>query len=804
MSTQENYNKFIKKLESMLKEELFDQNLAVESLTKTLLESHILNNKKLQALFTFIGPANSGKHYLSELLAKLSPDIKQLKTFYMDQYSGTFGFGAEQLGVVSFQSDVIEFIQNNPSSVLVFEDIERADLQVQLALYTLFTDYEKNELDLSNVIVIVTTTCLSSLLQRKDVKKILQNDPLQAHTFLMEKLSSEQIVVGDSKESAFDRKLLSLLAEHATITFNKLSIDALIKIGARALHQMSQDFIKESGTTIEYERFDIFVSLLTLSLAPYLNARHIKQKLPKQLFDHIYEVLKQKENVTQISFSVSKKAQSFIEKALKDEELLIKKISKQHKRISLEWEIIPDENKTVQCIIKDAFYSDEELSVTQREALSISEITFKDIAGHNKVKEQLLEIVALLKEPERLKHFDLEVPKGMILYGPVGMGKKLLARAFACESNMPYTVISGSDLFVKKNIQKAYLQAYGAAPAIVILEDIDIQGILNGMISTMSIEPLVEQLDTLHQSFESPVFTIITISSHANIPVELLQAKRIDIQIEVPKLDIEAREFFIKEALKKPHDKNIDIDRIVRYISGMGGNELKRIGEEGALFAARKGLTKLTEEILLEQINIIKYGNKLENKQIRDVETSMAKTAYHEAGHAVLSYMLLPKNKIEQVTVAPRSEALGFTSYHSDDYVDSISKDDIFNEICVLLGGRIAKMQKFGEKNGMETGAVNDLEAATMQIFAAITIFGMDEELGYINLSGLTDIYAEPFFKEKIEARIAAWVEKATKKTKEEVVRLWPAIDVVAQTLMKKEVIDGEELKEIVESNIKK
>ena len=248
MKTKENYNKFIKELESNLKEQIFDQDLAIESLGKTLLESHLLNTKsKVQSLFTFIGPANSGKHYLCELIVQLDPNIKQLKTFYMDQYSGNFGMGAEQLGAVSFQNDVIEFIEKNPNTILVLEDIEKADLQVQLALYTLFTDYEKSEIDFSNVIVVITTTCISSILQRNDVKKLILDDPLQAHTFLMEQLNNEQIIVGNIKENAFDKKLLSLLNEHTTITFNKLSLKALIKIATQSLNNMTEDFIKTSG-----------------------------------------------------------------------------------------------------------------------------------------------------------------------------------------------------------------------------------------------------------------------------------------------------------------------------------------------------------------------------------------------------------------------------------------------------------------------------------------------------------------------------------------------------------------------------
>ena len=806
MKNKENYNQLTKELELTLKDSLFDQECAVETIVRTLVQSYTLESKsKVKLLFTFIGSANSGKHYACELLEKLNPKMDQLKTFYMEQYSG--GSGIDQSLVISFQEDVISFVQNNPNAILVFEDIEKADLQVQLSLFTLLTNNEENgtssneksEIDFSNITVVVMTTLLSSLLQRKDLIKLLKNYPLQAHTLVMEHLAKEKIPVGDSVDIALDKKLLSLLNEHTLIPFNKLSLKALIKIGARTLHHMSQEFIKKSGITIEYEEFDKIISLLTLSLAPYINARYIKQKIPKLMFNHIYDTLKLKDDITQVCYEVSKEAKLFLEDILNDEEKFLKKINKQQNRISLEWQITCSDG-VAQCLIKSASYLKEELSIQKDDVLHVSDIKFNDIAGHKKVKDELKQIITLLKEPQRLKHFDLTIPKGMFLYGPSGMGKKLLARAFASELNMPYIVVSGSELFNANNIHKAYSHAYSSAPAIIILEDIDIQGIVGGIISTMSLEPIIEELDSLVQSFDSPIFTIITVSSNANISEDLLRANRIDIQIEVPKLDMEARRFFIKDILKKPHDKNIDIQRVVRYISGMGGNELKRIGQEASLFAARNGLKELTEEILLEQINIIKYGTKLENKQIRDIETSMSKTAYHEAGHAVLSYTLLPKIKIEQVTVAPRSEALGFVSYHNEDYIDATSKDELFSDVCVLLAGRIAKMEKYGE-DGMETGAINDLEVATTQVYAAIALFGMDEELGYINVAGLETGQGKPILSEKIEERILVWIKKATKVTKKEVKRLWKAIDAVAQELIKKEMIDGEELKTIIEDN---
>jgi ATP-dependent Zn protease len=784
-------------MEKFLNENIFDQQEAVQTIAKTLLQASLLKtNKKVRALFTFIGLPNSGKHYLCELLLQGDPQLKQMKTFNMDKYTSNFSMGMEQFSLPTIESEIIAFVEENPNSILLFEDIEKADLQAQLSLYTLFDDNEKSKIDFSNVIVILTTTRLASLIQRQDMHELFKYDPMQAHTFLMERLSREVVILNGAKEEAFDKKLLSLMNEHTIIPFNRLSITTLIKIAIRTLNQTSKSFNKESSIEIEYKHFDKFISLLTLSLSPYLNARHIIKKLPELLFSVIYDAMKLDIKMKYIHFDLSQEAIEFSDEILKEQALFTKKTLKQHYRVTLDWEITAEEN-SLTCKVNKAYYSKEKLSILSTEELHVSDINFSDVAGQQRVKNELSEILALLKEPTRLEHFGMLPPKGMFLYGQQGMGKKLLARAFACESDMPYITIKGADLFNETVIRKAYAQAYVFAPAIVILEDIDIQGVMGGMISKMNITPLIEELDNLTQSFEAPVFTIITLSDIADIPDELNKAGRIDIRIEVPKLDIEARRFFVQEVLKMPHDGKIDVERVVRYISGLGGNELKRIGEEASLQCARKGLKELTEEILLEQINIIKYGTKLENKQIRDIETSMTKTAYHEAGHAVLSYMLLPKIKIEQVTVAPRSEALGFVSYHNDDYIDATSKEELFNDICVLLAGRIVTIEKFGA-DGFETGAINDLEVANMQAYAAIALFGMDEELGYINVTGIESVYDKKILSKQIEERLMVWINRAKEKTIEEVKRVWPAIEAVAKELIAKEVVDGEELKEII------
>ncbi len=786
-------------LEALLLSELFDQQTAVQMVVETLSKSYFLEKKSLfRALFTFVGLPNSGKHFLTQKLLEHDESLKTSKTFHMDWYTESETASKSSSMIAE---DIAVFVTQNPQSLLIFEDIEKADLQVQLTLFALFSDKANSEIDFSEVVIVFTTTRAAPYIFQQDFKSLVETDSMAAHTYLVERMAKEQMVSGGIVEPAFDAKLLSLINQNSVVPFNKLTLASLIKIGARSLHVMSQNFLAHSSIAIKYEGFDKIAALLTLSLAPYLNAKHIKEKISEVLFTHIYKALKLSDEITQVTCNVSKEAEAFFKEALKDEVKLLKRLRDQRERVSLQWEYSLDAS-TVICHIKEAAYSKQVVQVTAGEEFSASSISFEDIAGHEKVKKELLEVVRLLKEPQRLQQFGMTQPKGFVLHGSAHIGKKMLAKAFAKELDMPYMTISQIELFDEHRISRVYEQAKSIAPSIVILEDIDIQGIVGGGLSPVPVAPIMAEMDALPQSFEPVVFTIATMTSPNAALEPLFESNYLDMHIEVPKLDIEARRFFIEEVLKMPNDGKIDVDKVVRYISGMDGLELKKIAKETALYAARKGKKKITQEMLVEQINVIKYGSKLESKQIRDIEKSMESTAYHEAGHAVLSYFLMPQTKIEQVTVAPRSDALGFVSYNNEDYIDASSKEELFNNVCVLLAGRMVTRHKYGEE-GLETGAVNDLEIASMQVYAAIAIFGMDEELRNISVTGIEVGYNKELFTKKIEERMLVWLDQAEQKTQSEVEKHWKQIEAVAKVLIKKEVIDGIELKEIIDAHNK-
>jgi cell division protease FtsH len=426
----------------------------------------------------------------------------------------------------------------------------------------------------------------------------------------------------------------------------------------------------------------------------------------------------------------------------------------------------------------------------------VSHTRFEDIVGHKQVKQRLKAIIKIFTNPKIVEDFKISPPKGMLIYGPPSVGKRMLARAFAKEAGVKYFEISGSKLFDTTYIKKVYKKALEIAPSIVILENIDIKGIYQGAITNISFSDLAKELENLPQKEGKYVFTIATATEFEEIDPVLFTPNKLDFLVEVSKLDMEARKFFIEKILEKPNDGKIDIKRIVRYITGLGAADLERLGRMAALAAIEQGKKVITEEILIEQINIIKYGHKLENQMIKNLELEMTMTAYHEAAHAVLSYLLLPDVKIEQITISPRSKTLGFVSYNEQDQVATVTKEEIFHDICVLMAGQTAKIKKAGKK-AIDTGAVDDLYQASFQAYNAIAVLGMDKELGFININAVTssDLY---FLSENIEKRFLKWIHEAQKITAKLIDEHWKEIDTLAKVLIEKEVVESDELVKIV------
>jgi ATP-dependent Zn protease len=593
------------------------------------------------------------------------------------------------------------------------------------------------------------------------------------------------------------------MARNSMILFNRLGLESMVKIGIHSFEAHSNHFVDKSGIALEFRDLDKLMTMLILSLGPNITSKRVKQKLPDAFLGKITRRVRESGGFPKkVVFKVTKEASRFVDKLKGDNDILLQ-LYKRNETVNLSWKEYM-RGSTLFLSVDKARRSKvpvaEELARAARPRIEFSSIGFQDIAGNKATKNTLKQIIKLLKNPVLVERFGLDLPKGMLLYGPPGVGKTMLGKAFAKETGRPYVYASRSDLFDPDHIRKAYQKAREYAPSIVFLDGIDVKGLMEGVYTTMPDDQLLLEIDSLTTGPDNLVFTLATAQNRFEVPPAILAPNRIDTFVEVPELDREARRFFIDKILEKPNDGKINVERVIRYISGMSGYDLQRIGKEASLHAIRNGLDCLTEDILIEQINIIKYGYKLEKKHIRNLEDDLRITAFHEAGHAVLSFLLLPDIKIEQVTIAPRLQTLGFISYTPEDFPGNISRDEIFNNICVLVAGRVASIKKFG-RQGLNTGAANDLEQATHQAYAAVASLGMDDKIGYVHTDTLSQNVSKQIFLTQVEEQVQQWLKEATDRATQLVEQHWKRIEKLAAILIQHEIVDGADLERVMKED---
>ena len=441
-------------------------------------------------------------------------------------------------------------------------------------------------------------------------------------------------------------------------------------------------------------------------------------------------------------------------------------------------------------------------------------IRFADVAGEDEAKDNLQEIVNYLHDPSRYKAIGASMPKGILLVGPPGTGKTMLAKAVAGEANVPFFSISGSEfveMFVgmgASKVRNLFDQAKEKAPCIVFIDEIDAIGQKRSggqYGGNDEREQTLNQLLTEMDGFEGNNGVIILAATNRpeSLDPALTRPGRFDRRVPVELPDLLGREAILKVHAKKvAHEENIDFTAVARMASGASGAELANIVNEAALRAVRDGRDKVTQNDLEESIEVVIAGYQKKNAILTDHEKWIV--AYHEIGHALVAACQSHSAPVQKITIIPRtSGALGYTMQVDEGNHYLMNKDELENKIATLTGGRAAEEVKFGS---VTTGASNDIEQATRLARAMLTRYGMSEEFDMVALEtvnnqylgGDTSLACSAGTQAEIDRLVISIVKKQHEKASQILDEKREKLDELAKYLYEKETITGEEFMKIL------
>ncbi|RGY94331.1 ATP-dependent zinc metalloprotease FtsH [Parabacteroides goldsteinii] len=437
-------------------------------------------------------------------------------------------------------------------------------------------------------------------------------------------------------------------------------------------------------------------------------------------------------------------------------------------------------------------------------------VTFKDVAGLSEAKQEVEEIVAFLKNPEKYTELGGKIPKGALLVGPPGTGKTLLAKAVAGEADVPFFSLSGSDfveMFVgvgASRVRDLFRQAKEKSPCIVFIDEIDAVGRARGKNANMNSnderENTLNQLLTEMDGFGSNSGVIILAATNRAdiLDKALLRAGRFDRQISVELPDLnERKEIFGVHLRPIKIDESVDAEFMARQTPGFSGADIANVCNEAALIAARGGKKFVQKDDFMNAVDRIVGG--LEKRTMITTADERKSIAYHEAGHATLSWFLEHANPLVKVTIVPRGKALGAAWYMPEER-QITTREQMLDEMCATLGGRAADEFFLGK---ITTGASNDLERVTKQAYAMVVYFGMSEKLpnlNYYDSSGQDWGFTKPYSEETsrmIDQEVQRIITEQYERAKKILSDHAEGHNKLAQVLLEREVIYTEDVEHI-------
>ena len=841
----QNNIEFVKQFKEEISKELFGQEQAINIVANSM-KTSIKDEKGPKATYLFLGSPATGKTFLAELMAEHIPKYKIMK-FDMTQYhqqnggelygypAGWKGYGVGQL---------TGFVHRNPKAIIVLDSFEKCDNVIQNNLFSIFeggkmrdacgwdkiTDEPCNEdqdiiyndenanylVDFTEAIFIITTSVGKELYLDYRFKDLVKKDYIQAESMILEAIKREK--KRDSRsggiQEAIVPELVSRFSKANIVLFNKLEYDAFEKISKRVFLSFKDEFYDQYK--IEFvvgNNFDNFLKIQMLNFAPELDARRLKEKVSTLFFNRITQFMQESDkplmSFKQIKVSLSKESVAFLKERVSpliESETLVRELFRKNTTLDIN-DSITEKNGIITYRVNSCKFSQVvRIKDFSEDGLvfDIPNVSFDDIAGHHKAKQRLGEVINFFKEPKLLDRFKIEPPKGMLLYGPPGTGKTMLAKAFAKEAELPFISTTGLELLQPEKTKLIFTRAKAYAPAIIFIDEIDTIGKRDGENGReVPINKLLSEIDGFSGRKGEDIFVIAATNYKENIDPAIIRPGRVEIHIEINNLDKDARKYFLDKVVEdKPTSGSFDMKKLLMYTTGFTGSQLEMLGKEASYYCLRHGLPAITQDILIDQINTIKYG---ERQSYLSLEQMFEETAIYEAGRAVISKTLMPHVSIEHVSLTPKDNHEHFISHNYSDVQENMTVKDFKDKICVSLAGRTAQMKRFGDIDGMDTGASNDLQQATRDAYTAIAHYGMDKEVGYININGVMDASKstkntqdKQHYHEKIDTALERWMLEGEKRITDLVNENWKTIEHLSKLLLEKEIIYEDELDEVL------
>ena len=439
---------------------------------------------------------------------------------------------------------------------------------------------------------------------------------------------------------------------------------------------------------------------------------------------------------------------------------------------------------------------------------SNSKIKFEDVAGLEEEKQELIEIVDFLKNPKRFYEMGAKIPRGVLLCGKPGTGKTLIAKAIAGEADVPFISMSGSEFIEMfaglgaSRVRKLFEKAKKISPCIVFIDEIDAIGERrttgNGAETenNQTLNQLLVEMDGFDT--EETIIVLAATNRPEMLDKALLRPGRFDRQITIALPDLNGREAILKiHAKGKKFAEDVNLRSIAEDTAGFSGAELANILNESAIIATIKEHKSITNNDIEEAVKKVTVGLEKQSRVVSDKDKRL--TAYHEAGHAIVSSQLETQKDIKEVSIIPRGVAGGYTMYKTNEDKYYISKTEMEEKLVSLLGGRAAEKIAL---NDISTGASNDIEVATQIAKDMITKYGMSETLGPISIDTEKDPYELQLLGEKfgdaIRAEVKIMIDTAYARAQTILINNMPKLDKVAERLLEKEIISAEEFQELI------